>query len=154
MSPRLIALAACLVASGVAVGLFEAGRDPAAAASEAVVTWTEPVAPVDYSRAAAQFMHTLEGSGVFPIPPAAPTEAAAAAAPEPSSTFPVILSVALVDGRPHAYLRDAGGGRITAEPGVELAGGWKVVSVSLEAIVAEREGETFTFEVYPRTGGQ
>lgn len=140
-----------LLLAGVGVGFMLDPRSSGPEAAERTDRWTPLSMPTDYSQSSERFRQSLFEGSLFP----APESSQAVVSVDPSESgedvkrppFPLVLSIARIDGTVLVQLRLPGGEIINAGVGQGLPGDWVITEVSLDSVVATHSGDTFTVDL-------
>lgn len=145
---RLVLLSAALLFAASLFGALSALRAPGRAGTS--TAWTDPVPPPDHAAIARDYRRTIFESGVLgrviEIAETGPGEAESGAAEE-AAPFPEIVAVGVVDGEEIVSLRDSRGAITRNLVGDMVEGGWVITDITLEKVLAQKNGMEFEFTV-------
>ncbi len=125
--------------SGISTGIVKAKKS----------NWELPQSPDDIAPIAEYLRVATLESGQYGREPAAVIAASETDAPEERAiAFPLIVATARLDGEMIVHLRKEDGSYITAKQNDTLEGDWRVVDITMQQVVAEREGSQVDFTIY------
>jgi len=117
--------------------------------------WREPASPPDLNEKTGAFRATIARSGILGEDAAAAAgdaegpEGSVDGTGEPAVTpFPEIVAVGILDGREIVSLRDDDGAISRHGIADQLPGDWVITGISLDAVIARRNGVELTFAVF------
>ncbi|GAB4517870.1 MAG: hypothetical protein Tsb0010_02030 [Parvularculaceae bacterium] len=144
---RLVVLSAALLFAASLFGGLSALRP--AGSSATPTPWTDPDPPPDHAAIARGYQRQIFESGVLgrviEIAEAGPDGADEATGAAETAPFPEIVAVGVVDGEEIVSLRDSRGAITRNLVGDMVEGGWIITDITLEKVLAQKNGMEFEF---------
>lgn len=149
-----------ICAAALVIGFVSGRLVPVPSGAATAVAWQEPPEPMDEEEFLQNVVYPLARTGFLGASEEMLTAANAAAASQQNEEnegvgppFPPIRSAAILDGEPVAYVL-IGEEIIGVKTGDSVNGGWEVESVTLDRLIAKREDETYSAQIFPKGEGE
>jgi hypothetical protein len=150
MIMRSIFVGVILAGLGAAVGAAQwFGEGQVDERSEAR-PWDSPPRPSSPGSDTRSVLDRLSPHRVYAIAPPEAETGDEDPATRPPEQFPELVSIAVLGGRPRAFLSGSGSQAEAVATGDDILG-WRITSISMKGVRVEKDGQSVLLKVFERT---